>query len=94
MIIDAAKRMMTPDKARLVQDRSAKHAVANQRAHVEAVKQAVELKRAGWNGSPIATARIYAELWPLIMERGLVPFLAYVLFRRPQCAVVGSHETV
>ena len=30
--------------------------------------QAVEAKRAGWNGSPISTARVYAELWPLIMN--------------------------
>ena len=30
--------------------------------------QAVESKRAGWNGTPISTARIYAELWPLIMN--------------------------
>src|SRR5690606_21686471 len=25
-------------------------------------------KRAGWDASPISTARIYAELWPLIMN--------------------------
>ncbi len=25
-------------------------------------------KRAGWNGSPISTARLYSELWPLIMN--------------------------
>ena len=28
----------------------------------------MESKRAGWNGTPISTARIYAELWPLIMN--------------------------
>jgi thiamine pyrophosphate-dependent acetolactate synthase large subunit-like protein len=68
MIIDEVKRQMTSDRARLVADRSAKHAVANQQAHVQAVMQAVETKRAGWNGSPISTARVYAELWPLIMH--------------------------
>jgi thiamine pyrophosphate-dependent acetolactate synthase large subunit-like protein len=67
-IIDEVKRLMTADKARLVADRTAKHAEANQRAHVEAVKAAVEGMRAGWNGSPISTARVYAELWPLIMH--------------------------
>jgi thiamine pyrophosphate-dependent acetolactate synthase large subunit-like protein len=67
-IIDEVKRQMTADKMRLVADRTAKHAVANQEAHVQAVRQAVELKRAGWNGSPISTARVYAELWPLIMH--------------------------
>jgi len=67
-LIDEVKRQLTADKMRTVRDRSAKHAVANQQAHVEAVKQAVELKRAGWTGSPISTARVYAELWPLIMN--------------------------
>ncbi len=33
-----------------------------------AIMQAVDSKRAGWNGIPISTARIYAELWPLIMN--------------------------
>jgi thiamine pyrophosphate-dependent acetolactate synthase large subunit-like protein len=28
----------------------------------------VEAKKYGWNGSPISTARLYAELWPLIMN--------------------------
>jgi thiamine pyrophosphate-dependent acetolactate synthase large subunit-like protein len=67
-IIEEVKRMLTADKRALIQDRNDKHAVANQEAHVQAIKQAVELKRAGWNGSPISTARLYAELWPLIMN--------------------------
>ena len=67
-IIDEVKRLMTTDKNRLVEDRTAKHAAANQQAHVQAVRQAVEGMRAGWNGSPISTARVYAELWPLIMN--------------------------
>ena len=49
-------------------DRTAKHAAANQAARVEAIQAAVESKRAGWDGSPVSTARIYAELWPLIMN--------------------------
>jgi acetolactate synthase-1/2/3 large subunit len=67
-IIEEVKRQMTADKMRLAKDRTAKHAEANHRAHVEAVKLAVETKRAGWNGSPVSTARVYAELWPLIMN--------------------------
>jgi thiamine pyrophosphate-dependent acetolactate synthase large subunit-like protein len=59
---------MTADKRRLVADRTAKHAAANQAARVEAIKAAVEGKRAGWDGSPVSTARIYAELWPHIMN--------------------------
>jgi thiamine pyrophosphate-dependent acetolactate synthase large subunit-like protein len=67
-IIDEVKRQMTADNKRTIQDRTAKHTEANQKARVEAIKQAVEAKRAGWDGSPVSTARIYAELWPLIMN--------------------------
>jgi acetolactate synthase-1/2/3 large subunit len=67
-IIEEVKRLLTADKRARIQDRIAKHAEENQRAHVLAVTQAVESKRAGWNGSPISTARVYAELWPLIMN--------------------------
>jgi thiamine pyrophosphate-dependent acetolactate synthase large subunit-like protein len=68
MIIDEVKRQMTADKKRVIQDRTAKHAEANQKARIEALQQAVESKRAGWDGSPVSTARIYSELWPLIMN--------------------------
>src|SRR5262249_37804602 len=67
-IIEAAKQLINADKRRVIEARSKAHAEANQKAHVEAVKQAVATKRAGWNGSPISTARVYAELWPLIMN--------------------------
>ena len=59
---------MTPDKQRVIQERSAKHAAANQTARIEALTHALEQRRAGWDASPISTARIYAELWPLIMN--------------------------
>jgi acetolactate synthase-1/2/3 large subunit len=67
-IIDEVRRQLTTDKRRAVQDRIAKHSEANQKARVEAITQAVQTKKAGWDGSPVATARIYAELWPLIMN--------------------------
>jgi thiamine pyrophosphate-dependent acetolactate synthase large subunit-like protein len=68
LIIDEVKRQLTADQKARIQERSAKHAVANHEARVAALTQAVEAKRAGWNGSPICTARVYAELWPLIMN--------------------------
>src|SRR5262249_9953163 len=67
-IIEEAKRQITADKRRAIQDRIAKHTEANQKARVEAITQAVEAKRAGWDASPVSTARIYSELWPLIMN--------------------------
>jgi thiamine pyrophosphate-dependent acetolactate synthase large subunit-like protein len=66
VIIDEVRKQMSPDRQRLVHERTDKHAAANQQARVEALKRAFEQKRAGWDASPIATARIYAELWPLI----------------------------
>ncbi len=68
LIIDQVKQQMTSDQRRRIQERAAKHARANHEAHVTALTQALEAKKAGWNASPISTARIYAELWPLIMH--------------------------
>jgi thiamine pyrophosphate-dependent acetolactate synthase large subunit-like protein len=67
-IIEEVRRQTTPDRQRLAQERAAKHAAANQQARLEALQQALEQKKAGWDASPISTARIYAELWPLIMH--------------------------
>jgi len=67
-IIEEVRRQLTPERQRLVQGRSAKHATANQQARIEALTQALEQKKSGWDASPISTARIYAELWPLIMN--------------------------
>ncbi len=68
LLIEEVKRQLTGDAKTRIQDRSARHAKANHEARVIAVTQAAESKRAGWNGVPIATARLYAELWPLIMN--------------------------
>jgi thiamine pyrophosphate-dependent acetolactate synthase large subunit-like protein len=68
LIIDQVNEQMTGERKARIQERAAKHARANHEAHVTAITQAVESKRAGWNGSPITTARVYAELWPLIMH--------------------------
>src|SRR5262245_24853611 len=67
-IIDEVRRQMSPDRQRLVHERGAKHATANQTARIEALTRALEQRRAGWDASPISTARIYAELWPLIVD--------------------------
>jgi acetolactate synthase I/II/III large subunit len=67
-IIDEVRRQMSPDKQRVIQERSAKHTAANQTARIEALTRALEQRRAGWDASPISTARVYAELWPLIVD--------------------------
>jgi thiamine pyrophosphate-dependent acetolactate synthase large subunit-like protein len=68
LLIEEVKRQMTAEQKARIQARTARHASANHEARVAAITQAVESKRAGWNGTPISTARIYAELWPLIMN--------------------------
>ena len=68
LIIEEVKRQLTSDQKARIQDRASKHARANHEARVTALEQAVEAKKAGWNATPISTARVYAELWPLIMN--------------------------
>ncbi len=68
LIIEQVKLQITSDQKNRVRERTAKNARANHDARIAALERAIESKRAGWNGSPIATARIYAELWPMIMK--------------------------
>ena len=51
LIIEEVKRQMTADQKTRIQERIAKHAAANHEARVAAITQAVESKRAGWNGT-------------------------------------------
>jgi len=68
LIIQEVKRQLTSDQKTRIKERAAKHAGANHEARMTALAQAIESKKAGWNASPISTARVYAELWPLIMN--------------------------
>jgi acetolactate synthase-1/2/3 large subunit len=67
-ILDAVHRQMTASQRGLIEQRSAEHARANHTAYVEALRKALDEKRIGWDQSPVSTARIYAELWPLLMN--------------------------
>jgi len=68
VIIEETRRQMTPERQRLIQERAGRHAAANTQARMEELRRALEQKRAGWDASPVSTARIYAELWPLIVN--------------------------
>lgn len=61
-LTEAAKKLLTADRRRTLEDRGAKLAAA----HKQARNQAVELAQYGWDASPIALNRLSAELWPLI----------------------------
>lgn len=67
-IIEEVQRLMTSSQRRAAERRSANHAKANQEARVAALREAVDAKRTGWDASPVSTARLYAELWPLLMD--------------------------
>ena len=61
-LTEAAKKLLTADRRRTLEDRGAKLAAA----HKQARNQAVELAQYGWDASPIGLNRLSAELWPLI----------------------------
>lgn len=68
LIINAAKSLMSASDRKAAEERLKRHGTANLAAHVKAVQIAVDEKRHGWDASPVSTARIYAELWPLIKD--------------------------
>lgn len=67
-LISAVRSLRTARLERLIADRSQKHATANRDAAVRAVQLAIDKARIGWDAAPISTARVYADLWPFIMN--------------------------
>jgi len=61
-LIEEVKKLVTPDRRAFLDARGRRHADANRQAR----EQTIELARYGWESSPISTARVAAELWPLI----------------------------
>jgi thiamine pyrophosphate-dependent acetolactate synthase large subunit-like protein len=68
LIISEVTRLLTPAQQQRIGERKLRHATANQAAYLAALRAAVEDKKKGWDLSPVSTARIYAELWPLLMN--------------------------
>ena len=68
IIISELSRLITPEQQRVINERKARHTTANREAFLSALADAVEEKKRGWDLSPVSTARLYAELWPLIMN--------------------------
>jgi acetolactate synthase-1/2/3 large subunit len=63
-LIEACRRLITPDRRRLFDERGRRLAAASQAARDLNVEQATW----GWDASPISTARMAAELWNLIQH--------------------------
>jgi len=68
LIIAAAGTKLADRDRKAVAARTENHRKANHAARVASLREAVEQRRAGWEGSPVSTARIFAELWPLIRD--------------------------
>ena len=58
-LIEACKKLITPDRRSAMQARGAKLAEASKVAR----ERDIELAAYGWDASPISTARVSAELW-------------------------------
>ncbi len=63
-LIEAVKRQITDDRKHAFADRGTKHAAA----HQQAMQVAREAAASGWDGSPVSTARMSAELWAQIKD--------------------------
>ncbi|HTM12672.1 MAG TPA: thiamine pyrophosphate-dependent enzyme [Bryobacteraceae bacterium] len=58
-LIEACRKLITPDRRRAMQARGAKLAEASKAAR----ERDIELAAYGWDASPISTARVSMELW-------------------------------
>jgi thiamine pyrophosphate-dependent acetolactate synthase large subunit-like protein len=63
-LIEACKRLITPDRQRIIEERGRKLADQHKRNRDRDFEQAA----AGWDASPITTARLSAELWNQIRK--------------------------
>jgi acetolactate synthase I/II/III large subunit len=75
-LIEAVKRLINDDRKRAFQDRGSRLADAHKKAFDRARSDATY----GWDGSPITTARLSAELWAQIKDQdwSLVSDVAFV----------------
>ncbi len=65
-ILAAVRAETTAAQRRRIEERTRKHGEANREAMLTALARALDIRRKGWNATPVSTARLYAELWPLI----------------------------
>ena len=68
LIVEEVKSLLDESKKSAVEDRIRTHSSSNHAARINELEKALEKKRKGWNGSPVSLARLYADLWPLIMD--------------------------
>ena len=64
-LIEACKRLITPDRRRVLDERGKQIAAANARLFQRARTEATY----GWDASPISTSRVSAEMWEAVKTR-------------------------
>ena len=68
LVIASVRRKLSAAKRKTVADRAVRHKKANRGARIATLRETLELKRQGWDASPVSLARIYAELWSHIKD--------------------------
>jgi acetolactate synthase-1/2/3 large subunit len=63
-LIEACRRLITPERARALEQRGARLAQASREAYEQGLAQAAW----GWDASPVSTARLSAEIWNQIKD--------------------------
>jgi acetolactate synthase-1/2/3 large subunit len=64
-LIEACRKLITPDRKRAFEQRGARLAAANRQGFEQGLDQAAW----GWDSSPISTARLSAEIWNQIKDQ-------------------------
>lgn len=64
-LIEACKRLITPDRRRVLDERGKKIAAASEQALARACTEATY----AWNESPVSIARIWAEMWEVVKNK-------------------------
>ena len=68
LIANAVRQKLTKQVTKSIDERNQGNHKSNQAFRMKSLRQAIEKKRPGWNGTPVSLARMYAELWPLIKD--------------------------
>ncbi len=63
-LIEACRRLITPERARAFEQRGARLAESHRQAYEQGLEQAAW----GWDASPVSTARLSAEIWNQIKD--------------------------
>ena len=68
LLIAAVRETASEDFLTQAHQRAERNSVANKANRQKVLDASLERMRPGWDGSPVALGRLYAELWPLIKD--------------------------